>query len=192
MAGNYLDIALPIIEKDHETGEYKATTYFEDYLYQIVRSTGGEGSDTITEINTSSFQSDKVPYLIGLVLSLRKKVSHLESVVSTHIVEAAVKQLQIDTAKFNTLIKLVDYTAKNKDYVEGRGNITLKFPANAVRGDEVIFANGNDGTIKLDGNGNDIKYTSTDTTLIMRNKGTSFHFHFFEDNDLNERYWRVK
>jgi hypothetical protein len=188
----YLDIALPIVEKDPETGEFKATQYFEDYLFQIVKATGGEGSEIITETNSSGLQADKVPYLTGLILSLRRKVSHLESVVSTHIVEAAVKQLQIDTAQFNTLIKLVNYTAKNKDYVEGRGNITLKFPANAVRGDEVIFANGNDGIIKLDGNGNDIKYTSTDTTLIMRNKGTSFHFHFFEDNDLNERYWRVK
>ncbi len=188
----FLDIALPIVEKDPETGEFKATPYFEDYLHGIVRDQGGEGSTIITEVNISALQSDKVPYLYSLVLSLRKKVNHLESVFSTHIVEAAVKQLQIDTAQFNTLIKQVNYTAKNKDYVEGRGNITLKFPANAVRGDEVIFANGDGGTITLDGNGNDIKYTSTDTTLIIRNKGTSFHFHFFEDNDLNERYWRVK
>jgi len=166
---NYLDIALPIIEKDPATGEFKATPYFEDYLYQIVRATGGEGSETITEIEVASLNADKVPYLYGLVL-----------------------QLKSDTAKFNTLIKKVNYTAKNKDYVEGRGNITLKFPANAVRGDEVIFANGNGGTITVDGNGNDIKYTSTDTTLIMRQQGTSFHFHFFEDNVLNERYWRAR
>jgi hypothetical protein len=189
---DYLDIALPITEKDPQTGEVKATPYFEDYLYQLVKATGGEGSETITEVNTSALQADKVPYLMGLVLSLRKKVSHLENAFSTHIVEAAVKQLQLDTAQFNTLIKQTDYTAKNKDYVEGRGNITLKFPANAVRGDEVIFANGNGGTLKIDGNGNNIKYTSTDTTLIMRQKGTSFHFHFFEDNCLNERYWRAR
>jgi hypothetical protein len=132
-----------------------------------------------------------VPYLQGLILSLRKKVSHLESAFSTHIVEAAVKQLQIDTARFNTKIKTSTYTAKNKDYIEGRGNITLKFPANALNGDEVIFANGG-GIITIDGNGNNIKYTSTDTVLIMRERGTSFHFHFFEDNNLNERYWRVK
>lgn len=188
----YLDIALPIIEKDPITGEFKATSYFEDYLYQIVKATGGEGSEITTEINSSSTQADKIPYLTALVLSLRKKVSHLESDFSTHIVEAAVKQLQIDTAQFNTLIKQVNYTAKNKDYVEGRGNITLKFPSNPVRGNEVIFANGSGGTITVDGNGNNIKFTSTDTTLIMRQKGTSFHFHFFEDNVLNERYWRVK
>jgi len=188
----YLDIALPIVEKDPDTGEFKATPYFEDYLYQIVRATGGEGSETITEVNSSALQADKVPYLTGLVLSLIKKIGHLEIVFSTHIVEAAVKQLQIDTAQFNTLIKRVNYTAKNKDYVEGRGNITLKFPANAVRGDEVIFANGNGGTITLDGNGNNIKYTSTDTTLIINRMGSSFHFHFFEDNVLNERYWRAR
>ena len=194
---NYLDIALPIVEpvlddEGKETGELKATPYFEDYLYQIVKSMGGEGAETITEINSAALQSDKVPYLYSLVLSLRKKVSHLESAFSTPIVEAAVKQLQIDTANFNTAIKLVNYTAKNKDYIDGRGNITLKFPENATRGDEVIFANGNGGTITLDGNGNNIKYTSTDATLIMRNEGTSLHFHFFEDNILNERYWRAR
>jgi len=189
---NYLDLALPIVEKDPDTGEWKATPYFEDYLYELVKATGGEGAETITEVMTAGLQSDKVPYLMGLVLSLRKKVSHLESAFSTHIVEAAVKQLQLDTAKFNTLIKTGNYTAKNKDYVEGRGNITLKFPSNAVRGDEIIFANGSGGIITIDGNGNNIKYTSTDTTMRIRRKGTSFHFHFFEDNVLNERYWRVK
>ena len=161
---SYLDLALPIIEKDPDTGELKATPYFEDYLYQLVKATGGEGAGGITD---------------------------LESSFSTHIVEAAVKQLQLDTARFKTLIKSVDYTAKNKDYVEGRGTITLKFPANAVRGDEVIFANGG-GVITFNGNGNNIKYTTTDTTMISRQQGTSFHFHFFEDNVLNERYWRAK
>ncbi len=191
MSAKYLDLALPIVEKDPETGEWKATPYFEDYLYEIVKATGGEGSETITEVMTAGLQSDKVPYLMGLVLALRKKIGHLEAVNSTYIVEAAVKQLQIDTASFNTLIKTDTYTAKNKDYVEGRGNIALKFPANAVRGDEVIFANGG-GILTLDGNGNNIKFTSTDTKFIIRQKGTSIHFHFFEDNNLNERYWRAK
>ena len=188
---DYLDIALPIIEKDPDTGELKATPYFEDYLYQLVQATGGEGAETVTEVNEAALQSAKVPYLYGLVLSLRKKIAHLESAFSTHIVEAAVRQLQLDTAKFNTKIKTSNYTAKNKDYIEGRGNVTFKFPANAVRGDEVIFANGG-GIITINGNGNNIKYTSTDTTFIIRQKGTSIHFHFFEDNELNERYWRAK
>jgi len=191
MSAKYLDLALPIVEKDPETGEWKATPYFEDYLYEIVKATGGEGSETITEVMTAGLQSDKVPYLMGLVLALRKKIGHLEAINSTYIVEAAVKQLQIDTTKFNTLIKTDTYTAKNKDYVEGRGKVTFKFPANAVRGDEVIFANGG-GILTLDGNGNNIKFTSTDTTFIIRQKGTSIHFHFFEDNNLNERYWRAK
>ena len=215
----YLDLSLPIVEKDPDTGEYKATPYFEDYLHSLVVSTGGEGSTTVNEVLASSLNSDKVPFLTGLilsikskvssleagmlqvdkvasltglVLSLRKKIGHLEAALSTHIVEAAVKQLQIDTARFNTKIKAVNYTAKNKDYIEGRGNITLKFPSSAVSGDEVIFSNGNGSTITIDGNGNNIKYTSTDTTLVMRNEGTSLHFHFFEDNVLNERYWRAR
>ena len=188
----YLDKAIPIIEKDSETGELKATPYFEDYLYQVIKGQGGEGSDLISELNAAALQADKIPYLTGLILSLRKKVSHLESAFSTHIVEAAVKQLQIDTAQFNTLVKQNDYTAKNKDYVEGRSNAYLKFPENAKRGDEVMFANGDGSRIILDGNSNNIKYTSIDTIFIIDKMGSSFHFHFFEDNVLNERYWRAR
>tara|TARA_R110000868_G_scaffold142824_1_gene360344 strand:- start:1823 stop:2398 length:576 start_codon:yes stop_codon:yes gene_type:complete len=188
----YLDLALDIGELNEQTGGFKATPYFEDYLHSIIQAVGGEGSETINDIDSSAVLSDKVPYLTALVLSLRKKVAHLEGTISGHIVEAAVRQLQVDTAQFNTLIKISAYTAKNKDYVEGRGNITLKFPENPRRGDEVIFANGNGGTITLDGNGNIIKYTATDTKLIMRQQGTSLHFHYFEDNVLNERYWRAR
>ena len=188
----YLDIAQPIIEIDNETKEFKATPYFEDYLFQIIQGLGGEGSTIVNEISTSSIQSAKVPYLFGLVYTLSKKVTDLESKLSTHVLAAKVRQLEIDTARFNTAIKTADYVAKNKDYIEGRGNIKLKFPKNAVRGDEIIFANGDGGTITIDGNGNNIKYTTIDTILMMRQQGSSLHFHFFEDNGLNERYWRAR
>ena len=170
----------PVFDVDKFTLRW--AEYFEDSATEI---------NAAASLSTIDIQVDTTSYLTGLVLSLKRKIGHLESAFSTHIVEAAVKQLQLDTARFKTLIKSVDYTAKNKDYVEGRGTITLKFPANAVRGDEVIFANGG-GVITFNGNGNNIKYTTTDTTMISRQQGTSFHFHFFEDNVLNERYWRAK
>jgi len=187
---SYLDIALPIVEKN-ENGEFIATHYFEDYLHEIIKATGGEGAAIITKVLTSALLADIIPHLSGQVSALKKKVGHLEAALSTHVMQAEIRQLQLDTASFNTKIKLIDYTAKNKDYVEGRGNITLKFPANAKRNDEVIFANGDGSSIKFDGNGNNIKYTTTDTTMISQRKGTSYHFHFFEDNVLNERYWRA-
>jgi len=187
----YLDLAQPIIEIDNETKEFKATPYFEDYLFQIIQAIGGEGSTTINEIISSSLQSDKVPYLFGLVHTLSKKVSDLEAQLGTHVLEATVKQLLINTAAFSSSIKITDYTAKNKDWVEGRSNARIKLPENAVRDDEVMIANGDGSTITVDGNGTDIKYTSTDRTFIMRNKGSSYHFHLFVDNPNNTKYWRV-
>ena len=43
MADN-LDIGQPLVEPDPDTGELKATPYFEEYLFQIVQLQGGEGS----------------------------------------------------------------------------------------------------------------------------------------------------
>jgi len=188
---SYLDIALPIVEKD-ENGEFIATHYFEDYLHQIIKATGGEGAAIITKVLTSALLADIIPHLSGQVQTLKKKVGHLEAALSTHVMQAEIRKLQLDTALFNTKIERSDYTCKNKDYREGRSGITFKLPENAKRNDEVMIANGDGSTITVDGNGNNIKYTSTDTKLIMRRKGTSFHFHFFEDNALNERYWRAR
>ena len=187
----FLDIAQPIIQIDPDTRELKATAYFEDYLFQIIQSLGGEGSSIISEVVASGVQSDKVPYLFGLVATLSKKVSDLESQLGNHVLRAEVKQLQIDTASFNSRIKSIGYTAKNKDWIEARSEATIKLPANAVRDDEVMVANGDGSTITVDGNGTDIKYTSTDRTFIMRNEGSSYHFHLFVDNPNNTKYWRV-
>ena len=188
----YLDLEMPIVEKDPDTGHFKATPYFEDYLYQLVFGLGGEGAEPVSEIISSSVQADKLPYIQGLISKLSRKVTDIDVTSDLYLLKGVISELQSSTASFVTKIKQVNYTAKNKEYIEGRGNITLKFPANARRNDEIIFANGNGGTITLDGNGNNIKYTSTDTTMIMRRKGTSLHFHFFEDNVLNERYWRAR
>ena len=215
----YLDVTQPVVYLDKETNEYKETPYLEDILQGYVISAGGEGSDTITEVQASTLNAAKVPFLTGLVLSLkskvstleadilqadkvasltglvlslRKKIGHLEAAFSTHIVEAAVKQLQIDTAQFNTKIKTTTYTAKNKDYIEGRSGVTLYLPENPKKGNEVIFSNGDGTAILINGNGNSIKHRITDTKLIMTSAGSSIHFHFFEDNILNERYWRAR
>lgn len=165
----FLDIAQPIIELDVATNEFKATPYFEDYLYSLVTAVGGEGSDTINNIISSSVQSDKVPYLFGQVDKLNRQ-----------------------NALFNTIIKTTNYTAKNRDFVEARNRITVKFPKNARRGDEIIVANGDGSKITIDGNGNNIKYDSTDSTFTTSRNGSSFHFHFFIDNDNSENYWRIR
>jgi hypothetical protein len=62
-----LDLSMPIVEKD-DNGTFKATPYFEDYLFQIINSIGGEGA----ELDTSSS---------SLIASLLSKITKLEKTV---------------------------------------------------------------------------------------------------------------
>lgn len=190
MASN-LDIDQPIVLVDPDTKEYKVTPYFEDAWFQLVNALGGEGSEIIGDIIGGSVLSDRVPHLIGLLYTLSRKISDIEARFSTHVIESNIKKLQIDTANFISKIKSTDYTAKRKEWIEARGRATIKLPENADRDTEVMVANGDGSKITVDGNGTDIKYTSTDTTFIMRNEGSSYHFHLFVDNPNNTRYWRV-
>ena len=187
----YLDVAQPIIEIDSLTKEFKATAYFEDYLYRIIQGLGGEGAPSTGDSISTTVSADKIPYLFGLVYTLGKKVSQLEAGASNSVMAAAIKLLESRTANFITTVKTQDSTAKNKDFFEARNSITVKLPANARRSDEVIVANGDGSKITIDGNGNNIKYTTTDTSVIMRSQGTSLHFHFFIDNVSGDSYWRV-
>ena len=165
----YLDLDLPIGYIDEATKQIKATPYLESLLFDYLNRTGGEAGNIINNSFEQSLEADKIPYMLGLT-----------------------KKIDRRTASFNTEVKTSNYTAKNREYVEGQNGITIKFPANAKRSDEVIFANGDGSTITFDGNGNDIKYTTTDTTFITRRKGSSYHFHFFVDNVKGVSYWRPR
>ena len=169
MAADNLDIDQPIAHIDPNTKEIKATAYFEDYLWKIVNTLGGEGSTIIQDLLTTIIEADKVEYMFALV-----------------------KQLLIDTASFNSKIETVNYTAENKEWVEARNKARIKLPSNPLRNSEVIISNGDGTSIIMDGNGNDIKYTSTSATLTTIRQGSSFHFQFFSDNALGESYWRAR
>ena len=210
MADN-LDIDQPIAEVDPVTKEIKATPYFETYLYNIVSTIGGEGSQVISELVATTIDGGKTEYIFGLVKSIKRQLEDIDlsetnylsglvrslkkqveeiSHADIHILEAAVKQIQIDTARFISKIKTSNYTAINKDWVEARNGITVELPANPVRDDEIMISNGDGTTITIDGNGNNIKYTSTDTSIIIYKQGSSLHFHYFID--AAEEYWRVQ
>lgn len=165
MADN-LDTDLAIVEKDPATGEFKATAYFEDYLYKIITSLGGEGSTIIQDLVKVTVEADKLDYMFALV-----------------------KQMLTDTAEFVGKIKNTNYTAENKDWVEARSGITISLPTDPLSNHQVIVSNGDGSKITVNGNGKNIKYSKTDTTLITKRKGTSLHFLFFIDS--SETYWRV-
>ena len=209
----YLDTDLAIVYSDPDTKELKATPYFEDYLFQIVRGLGGEGSTLVSDLAAASLDMDKIPYLTNLVKrlgkqveeigntvdspildakvkSMQKKLSELEAHFDIHRLEGVVRQLEIDTMGFVGKVKFVSYTAFNKDWVEGRANAVITLPADPLPNDQVIVSNGDGSTIKVLSNGTDIKYTSTDTTLTIQRMGTSLHFQVFEDEST--KYWRIR
>lgn len=210
---DYLDADLELIAPDPDTGELKATPYFEDYLYNIIAALGGEGSSVVGDLIAVTFESDKFAYYSGLVKTLSKQVEEIQHTINSPILDAKVKLMQkrldeldshfdnyslsalvneIDfrTSSFNATIKTTNYTAKNKDYVEARNGITVFLPENSVRGDEIMIANGDGSLITVLGNGTDIKYKRTDDTFVTRNIGSSYHFHLFVDNP--NKYWRVR
>jgi len=210
---DYLDTDLAIAEIDPVTKEIKATPYFEDYLYNIIQTIGGEGSTVIQDLLTVTIAADKLDYMFGLTKSLKKQVDEINNVIDSPIMDAkvktiqaklseieshfdnsqlhaAIKQLKIDTSGFIGKVKTADYTAENKDWIEARNGISISLPANPLVNDQVIVSNGDGSTIKVLGNGNDIKYTKTDTSVNIRNKGTSLHFQLFQDQST--KYWRIR
>lgn len=214
---NYLDADLELIVPDPDTGELKVTPYFENYLYEIIASLGGEGSTVIGDLIAVTFESDKFPYYSGLVKALSKQVeeiqhtinspildakvksmqarlNELEACFNIHRLEGVVRQLEVDTSGFIGDVKVTNYTARNKDWIEARNKAVITLPANPLVNDQVIVSNGDGSEITIKGNGNNIKYKGTDTSIKTRSDGTSLHFQLFRHQvyGVDERYWRVR
>jgi len=185
-----LDANMALMEVDPSTKEIKATPYFEDYLYNLVLSTGSNSATIITQSETSALSADKFPMLTGLVMKLLRQVDSLVNAVDNTIENAKIRQLEIDTMSFVGKVKIIDYTSINKDWIEARNKITIKLPSNPLVNDQVIISNGDNSLIRILGNGNNIKYTTTDTSINIRNQGTSLHFQLFDYQGT--QYWRVR
>jgi len=186
---DFLDIDMGVVI-DSKGNELKVTPYFEDYLYKIIATIGGEGSTIIGDIVNTVIAADKLDYIFVLVKSLKRQMDEVNNNIDKPILSAALKQIQIDTAGFRGRVETTSYTAENKDWVEARSKITIKLPANPLVNDQVIVSNGDGSLITVQGNGNNIKYTKTDTSINIRNQGTSLHFQLFEDQDT--KYWRIR
>lgn len=70
---SFLDIALPIVEKD-SNGDFVATTYFEDYLFDIINSIGGEGAESIVDESSSLL----ISLIQNKVAKLEKDILNIE------------------------------------------------------------------------------------------------------------------
>ena len=85
--------------------------------------------------------------------------------------------------EFVPIVKNTAYTAVDGDFVEANSKAVITLDSSAGFNDQVIIANGDGSKITVMG---DIKYSSVVTSLTMRNKGTSLHFHKFGG------YWRAR
>ncbi len=184
---DFLDMDQDIGELNPFTKGFKATAYFENYLYKIIESLGGEG---VSVVGGDTIVDNSI--LASKIKALNLRLSEFDTLTDNARLSSSLKDTDIRTANFISKIKITNFTAVNKDWVEARKNITVKLPENAQRDDEIMISNGDGSKITVDGNGNNIKFTKTDPCFITRNKGSSYHFQYFEDNTLNERYWRVR
>ena len=190
MAADNLDTDLAIGYVDSDSKEIKATPYFEDYLWKIVNTLGGEGSTIISDLVSTTVDATKSEYIFAQFKSLKRQVDELSDLIDRPVLDSTVKQILYDTAGFRGRVEITNYTAENKDWVEARGGITVSLPAAPLVNDQVIVSNGDGSQITVQGNGSDIKYSSTDTSVIIRNQGTSLHFQLFQDQTT--KYWRIR
>ena len=124
---DYLDVDLAIAEIDPVTKQIKATRYFENYLHAIIDNLGGEGSTTISDLVATTIDSGKSEYIFAQVKTLKRRIEELEAYFDSRqsvsqikslkrqvdeisselcqpVLSAQTKQLQIDTASFNSRI----------------------------------------------------------------------------------------
>lgn len=83
MADN-LDADQALVEADPDTKKYKATSYFEDYLYKIVADLGGEGGTGIDDLFSSEI--DKLPYFFGRIQDLLQKQEKVKIISADYTV----------------------------------------------------------------------------------------------------------
>lgn len=166
---NILDLAVPIVEKN-DNGEFVATSYFEDYLFEIIESLGGEGAESIAsesllsiiaplKANLAKLNSDEedregmLAGVLGELAFLRQTVNNLR--------DEAVEDYDLEVAKGNisgTIGKLITGSNPSTDLIfedvwDGGDLQTLPYDTqtgNFVIGQIVTAGGGAFGTIVLD------------------------------------------
>ena len=179
---DYLELVKGIVNKDG-----RATPYFEDYLFQIIQALGGEGSDTITTAVVNAEESVRIPYIVGHINRLAKRISTLESDLSVYKVSHQVTQLQVDTAGYIAKSISQNYTAKHNDWVEASLGAEITLPSSSLKNHRVRVSNGDNTKKKVwAGSGEKIKIRGKlEDCAIINTVGNSYDFQWFGD------YWRI-
>ncbi len=175
-------LSVPIADKNGN-----ATQYFEDAWYQLIQSLGGEGSTITTDVEKSIESTARMPYMVGDIQRLQKRVEDLESELGINKIAHQVAQLLIDTSGLVAVTKSVSYTATHKDWVEVTKGAPITLPADPIINHFVRVSFADSSSTKVQANGTDkIKIRGNlEQCVISQTAGNSFDFQYFGD------YWRV-
>jgi hypothetical protein len=171
----YLELVLPISGKDG-----RATPYFEDYLYSIIRSLGGEGADPIENTIYNTEVSASQAWTSGYLNRLARRVEALEGDLTMYKTAHSVSQLQVDTAGYTALQKSSAYTARHNEWIEASRGAPITLPDNPLLNDRVRISIGDNSGITALSSSMNIKIRGELTnSVLFRVAGESFDFHYF-------------
>jgi hypothetical protein len=172
----YLDLAMPIVEKDPDTGEFTATPYFEDYLYQLVFGLGGEEGESaaLDALDLSNMLLSLQPVLPALA-SLKNRTDELEQLLAASNSESSqLKALlgrfkPIKSAKIPTSGTALTVTGNTFVTCNNTATATLTLNPSPVDLEEVFIKRNGDGEVNFIGN------IDGSTTESIVSKGDGIH-----------------
>ncbi len=101
MTTEFLNVEQPIIEVSGNPGF--ATPYFEDFLFRLVKITGGEGDDLIQDAFDLATYPPDLPAIVGQLQKAKKDIEELKACQPSIDLLSQIKSLRrdIDDLKAN-------------------------------------------------------------------------------------------
>ena len=155
-----------LAKRDPELFKYLEDQQF--FSFQIWKRTGG-GADYTDEALSLANDIDNT-HLYPQYIDPEEFASQVEAPA-------------VQVREFYAAVKTENYTAIDGDFIEARNGITVTLDPSAGLNDQIIIANGDGSKITVSGQ---IRYTKEDSSILIRQKGTSLHFQNFGD------YWRIR
>jgi hypothetical protein len=180
-----LSLVLPIVALDDDSGDYKATPYFEDYLFQLVNAMGGEGSEaTPDSVQLSALHQQLIP-LQGKASALEKGLANIEHPDQSMLRAKSANQSAEIEALTQLISSLLSQNASLRSALSSIKKFTLK---EIESGDTAYTTTGNQ---KITCNNTAAATITLNTTpvdgeeLILKRKAAAVNLIGTVDGDVN-------
>lgn len=157
--------------------------YLNRFLHDLWVRTGG-GTDIISEVTGS--ESYETSTGNGQYISLHEAQENIDGEIYIPPPQTHHEDEPILEAQFFARTTDSDTLAVDRDFIEATNNAVIKADKCPGANDLIKIANGDGSTIRFDGNGNNIMYTSLHGCMDIQRKGTSITFQWFDEGP----YWR--